>query len=177
MICSITNRCNLGCKGCYALGQHRESKLEIPAERFSRLFGEASEMGTGVVILAGGEPLLRKDLLESAAGHEDIIFPVFTNGILMDSDLARFFKKFDPRDLVISYRIPSKSHVTLRIYDPSGEEILELVNKRQDAGEYRVAWNGRTWQGRFAPSGIYYYRVFTGSTAFTGRIVYANGHC
>jgi len=50
-------------------------------------------MGTGVVILAGGEPLLRKDLLESAAQHDDIIFPVFTNGVLMDSDLTRFFKK------------------------------------------------------------------------------------
>ena len=93
MICSITNRCNLNCTGCYALGQHRENKLEIPAERFSRLFGEASEMGTGVIILAGGEPLLRKDLLEYATQHKDIIFPVFTNGLLMDSDQIRFFKE------------------------------------------------------------------------------------
>ena len=93
MICSITNRCNLNCKGCYALGQRQENKLEIPTERFSRLFSEASEMGTGVVILAGGEPLLRMDLLESAAQHEDIIFPIFTNGVLMDSDRTRFFKK------------------------------------------------------------------------------------
>jgi MoaA/NifB/PqqE/SkfB family radical SAM enzyme len=93
MICSITNRCNLNCKGCYSMGQNRENKLEIPTERFNRLFGEASEMGTGVVILAGGEPLLREDLLESAARHEDIIFPVFTNGVLMDSDRTRFFKQ------------------------------------------------------------------------------------
>jgi MoaA/NifB/PqqE/SkfB family radical SAM enzyme len=93
LICSVTNRCNLNCTGCYALGQHRESKLEIPAERFSRLFREASEMGTGVVILAGGEPLLRKDLLEYAARHKDIIFPVFTNGMLMDRERIRFFKE------------------------------------------------------------------------------------
>ena len=56
MICSITNRCNLNCKGCYTLGQHRENKLEIPTERFSRLFGEASEMGQGWSSWREGNP-------------------------------------------------------------------------------------------------------------------------
>ena len=78
---------------------------------------------------------------------------------------------------VIPYRLQSGGHVTLRIYDPSGEEIQELVNKRQKAGEHMTSWNGKTWQGKFAPSGVYYYRVISNNSAFTGRIVHSNGHC
>ena len=94
MICSLTNRCNLQCKGCYHHAQDRSPGIELTAERFSRLIGEASEVGTRIIMLAGGEPLLRKDLLEAAAAEKGTIFPVFTNGVLLDSDATRFFKKY-----------------------------------------------------------------------------------
>jgi len=44
-------------------------------------------------MLAGGEPLLRRDMLEAAAAEKGTLFPVFTNGVLLDSDITRFFKK------------------------------------------------------------------------------------
>ena len=100
--------------------------------------------------------------------------------------LARLLKKpeIEPRtwqrdahSTVIPYRVEFSGHVVLRIYDPSGEEIQELVNEKQKAGEHEAFWNGKTWQGRFVPSGVYYYRVISNNSAFTGRIVHANGHC
>jgi MoaA/NifB/PqqE/SkfB family radical SAM enzyme len=93
MICSVTNRCNLHCKGCYHQSQERKSGFELTAERFSRLIKEAAEIGTRIIMLAGGEPLLRKDMLEVAAGEKGTLFPVFTNGVLLDTDTTRFFKK------------------------------------------------------------------------------------
>ncbi len=93
MICSVTNRCNLKCKGCYHRFQERQAGIEITAERFRRLITEASEMGTRIIMLAGGEPLLRRDMLEAAATEKGTLFPVFTNGVLLDTDTTRFFKK------------------------------------------------------------------------------------
>ena len=49
-------------------------------------------MGVSFCLLAGGEPLMRRDLLECAAAVEDIIFPVFTNGTLIGSLYTEFFK-------------------------------------------------------------------------------------
>jgi MoaA/NifB/PqqE/SkfB family radical SAM enzyme len=110
MICSLTNRCNLQCKGCYHLSQDRSPGIELTSERFSRLINEASEVGTRIIMLAGGEPLLRKDLLEAAAVEKGTIFPVFTNGVLLDSDTTRFFKKY--RNLIPVLSIEGDQHKT-----------------------------------------------------------------
>jgi MoaA/NifB/PqqE/SkfB family radical SAM enzyme len=93
MICSITQRCNLNCSGCYAKAKSREKGMEISSDRFEHLFREASDIGTNIILLAGGEPLLRKDILESASRVRESIFPVFTNGTLLNADYIRFFKK------------------------------------------------------------------------------------
>jgi MoaA/NifB/PqqE/SkfB family radical SAM enzyme len=93
MICSITNRCNLKCKGCYALARQGKTGMEISSRRFERLAQEAAEIGTNIILLAGGEPLLRKDILEAAGRAKQTIFPVFTNGTMLDKPYIRFFKK------------------------------------------------------------------------------------
>jgi MoaA/NifB/PqqE/SkfB family radical SAM enzyme len=93
MICSITSRCNLKCRGCYAMAKGHMNGREIPAQRFESLVREASAIGTNIILLAGGEPLLRRDILESAGRAKETIFPVFTNGTLLDGDYIRFFKK------------------------------------------------------------------------------------
>jgi len=91
LIMSITKRCNLNCAGCYSRALHQEKGEELSALRCSEIFAEAEELGISIILLAGGEPLLRKDVLEAAAKHPRIIFPVFTNGLLLDRQSAVFF--------------------------------------------------------------------------------------
>ncbi len=93
MIFSITQRCNLNCRACYAMAKDKRNESEITSDRFEGLVREASAIGTNIILLAGGEPLLRRDILEAASRARESIFPVFTNGTLMDSDYVRFFKK------------------------------------------------------------------------------------
>lgn len=93
MIASITSQCNLRCKGCYAQAQHRATGTEMSAERMRQIFREAREMGISIILLAGGEPLVRRDILELTAGFPEIIFPVFTNGLLLDEEMAVRFQK------------------------------------------------------------------------------------
>ncbi|HOP10399.1 MAG TPA: radical SAM protein [Oscillospiraceae bacterium] len=88
LIASITNSCNLFCKGCYARANgicgEKCGGETLPAEKWNDLFTQASDLGITFCLLAGGEPLLRKDVLEQAAKKPEIIFPIFTNGTVID---------------------------------------------------------------------------------------------
>jgi MoaA/NifB/PqqE/SkfB family radical SAM enzyme len=90
MILSVTGRCNLACAGCYAQAQERQEELEMtPAELLS-VVRQGHELGVGIMLLAGGEPMTRADeLLTIAREVPDVIFPVFTNGTLLDESLVR----------------------------------------------------------------------------------------
>ena len=87
LIASITNRCNLHCAGCYARANHicddDANESLLTDEDWARIFSQASQIGVSFILLAGGEPMLRRGVLESAAKHREILFPVFTNGTLL----------------------------------------------------------------------------------------------
>ena len=87
LIASITNRCNLHCAGCYARANHicddDATESLLTDEDWARIFSQASQIGVSFILLAGGEPMLRRGVLESAAKHREILFPVFTNGTLL----------------------------------------------------------------------------------------------
>ncbi|MBQ9648253.1 MAG: radical SAM protein [Oscillospiraceae bacterium] len=95
LIASITSRCNLHCAGCYARSlstcEDGEPEAQLTAEEWERLFREAAELGVGFILLAGGEPLVRRDVIEAAARVPDILFPVFTNGTMLGGDCLDLF--------------------------------------------------------------------------------------
>jgi MoaA/NifB/PqqE/SkfB family radical SAM enzyme len=91
LIASITSRCNLHCRGCYARARHGSHRPEMTDEQWAGLFEQAQELGVSVIMLAGGEPLLRPQILDVTRKFPDIIFPLFTNGLLLDDAvIARF---------------------------------------------------------------------------------------
>lgn len=95
LIASITSRCNLHCKGCYSRENHATEdcapKNQLTAAEWERIFGEAKDLGIGFILLAGGEPMLRRDVLDAASRVPQIVFPVFTNGVFITpQDFARF---------------------------------------------------------------------------------------
>jgi MoaA/NifB/PqqE/SkfB family radical SAM enzyme len=94
LIASITSQCNLNCAGCYDRVREAASvKEEMSREDWGRVFTEAAELGISAILLAGGEPLKRADVLEEASRYASILFPVFTNGIMLDSAFVNFFEK------------------------------------------------------------------------------------
>lgn len=58
----------------------------------------------------------------------------------------------------INYQIPERSLVTLKVFDIIGREIVSLVNKIQDAGNYTISFDGKNLS-----SGIYFYKLTAGS--------------
>ncbi|MCP5108910.1 MAG: radical SAM protein, partial [bacterium] len=93
MIMSITSQCNLRCKGCYAMAHRGEPEEELEMDRVGNILSEASELGIRLVLVAGGEPLVRKDLLDVTGRYPGTIFPVFTNGLLLEEGTLKTLKK------------------------------------------------------------------------------------
>ncbi|MCM1188063.1 MAG: radical SAM protein [bacterium] len=96
LIASITSSCNLHCAGCYSRCNHATQDTapvsQLTSEEWFAIFKEADEIGVSYILLAGGEPLLRRDIIEAAGKMQNIIFPIFTNGTYMDE---KYFKLFD----------------------------------------------------------------------------------
>jgi MoaA/NifB/PqqE/SkfB family radical SAM enzyme len=89
MIVSITSRCNLACAGCYMHGRGGKSDTEMSPAILASIAGQAAELGVSVMVIAGGEPLVRKEeIFRMAAAHTAILFPVFSNGLLIDEKTA-----------------------------------------------------------------------------------------
>ena len=72
---------------------------------------------------------------------------------------------------VISYQLSVFSDVRLEIYNLLGEKITTLVDARQNAGQYRLQWNGRDQVGRRASSGVYLYRLSAGDFVQTRKMI------
>ena len=99
LICSISTTCNLHCKGCYARANgiasdsKDEQKPTLSPDQWRAIFEEAASIGVNFALLAGGEPMMRKDILEEVAKVEDMIFPIFTNGTLIGPSYLAFLKQ------------------------------------------------------------------------------------
>ena len=90
---SPTGRCNLKCKGCYASDCALKGK-ELDAPTFERILREKRELwGSHFTVISGGEPFLWRDgdldLIRLAGRHREDVFLVYTNGTLIDDELAR----------------------------------------------------------------------------------------
>ncbi len=97
LIASVTSRCNLHCAGCYSRCSHATLDTapvnQLTADEWLRVFAEADGMGISFILLAGGEPMLRRDIIEAAGKHPDILFPIFTNGTFMDEEYFRLLDR------------------------------------------------------------------------------------
>lgn len=97
LMLSIASSCNLYCKGCYARANKscgdNLKESEISEEKWGEIFKESRELGISFALLLGGEPLMRRGIIEKAASVKEIVFPIFTNGTMFDDNYINLFDK------------------------------------------------------------------------------------
>ncbi|HHS50641.1 MAG TPA: hypothetical protein ENN07_05945 [candidate division Zixibacteria bacterium] len=72
----------------------------------------------------------------------------------------------------VPFTVPKDEHVTITVYDISGNLVTTLVDDEITAGSHRVVWDGTDGAGRSVPSGIYLCRMTAGeSFAATRRML------
>ncbi len=73
---------------------------------------------------------------------------------------------------VISYQLASRSEVKLIVYNALGQEVRRLVSAMQEAGAYKLQWDGKDQTGRPLTSGVYIYRLLTKEAVFTRKMIF-----
>ncbi len=140
----VTYRCNFKCQICDFWKPECDKTDELTLENIRLIGQKLNRLGTLIISLAGGEPLMREDLGEiirilNQANH----FPILiTNGWLVDEARAREIQQAGLQEISVSvdYADPAK-HDALRGQPGSwGQAIraLELLNKHRPTKRNRV---------------------------------------
>jgi len=113
----VTRSCNLACGHCRASAQRGPYEGELDTQKCKQILDEIAAVGKPVIILTGGEPLLRPDIYEIAA-HGDgkgLRMVLATNGTLMTGTVAENLIQAGIRRVSVSIDGPdAESHDAFR---------------------------------------------------------------
>ena len=95
VVWNMTKRCNLKCVHCYAQAIAPEGVDDINTDQAKVLIDDLAAYGAPVMLFSGGEPLVRKDLVELAsyATNKGMRAVISTNGTLITKEKARELKQ------------------------------------------------------------------------------------
>ncbi len=136
LIASITSSCNLHCAGCYARAvdscNDAAAVNQLSAKEWGAIFDEAASLGIGFVLLIGGEPFVRRDVIECAGEREDILFPIFTNGTMLNEQYLQLFDRHRNLVPILSIEGGEKTTDERRgkgVYDRLQEAMQKMSEK------------------------------------------------
>ena len=131
LIASITSQCNLHCAGCYSRCNHAtvdsEPVEQLTSEEWLDIFSEADDLGISFILLAGGEPMIRQDIIEAAGKRQNILFPIFTNGTFMGDTYIDLFDRC--RNLIPIMSIEGEKEIT---DERRGEGVYDRLIRNMD---------------------------------------------
>ncbi len=86
VIWNLVRRCNLTCKHCYAISADTDFPGELSTEQVFGVMDDLQQFGVPVLILSGGEPLMRPDIFDISRRAKAMGFytALSSNGTLID---------------------------------------------------------------------------------------------
>jgi len=92
---NVTRECNLNCSHCYINATDRKLENELTTEEGKRLIDQICEVSKPLLVLSGGEPLLRPDVYEliEYGSSKGLKMGLGSNGSLIDDTVAKKLKK------------------------------------------------------------------------------------
>ena len=138
--------------------------MDLPVFYYSTILGEWTQLA----VLAANNAFVE-------VAVDEFCFLIFTdasvsgiNGEHTDSKIPTGFvlsqnypNPFNPVT-TISYELPEKSVVSVKIFSVTGSEILTMVDEEKSAGHYETVWQACDKYGRPVGSGIYFYQLKAG---------------
>ncbi len=136
VIWNLIRRCNLTCKHCYAISADRDFPGELTTAEVQTVMDDLKRFGVPVLILSGGEPLLRPDIFEVSARAKAMGFYVglSTNGTLIDDDNIASIARAGYDYVGISIDGIGATHDRFRRLDGAFDAALGGVRRCRDAG-------------------------------------------
>ncbi len=137
-----TRNCNLSCKHCRASATCGPYTGELDTAASFKLMDQIAEIGRPIVILTGGEPLLRDDIFEIAAygTQKGLRMVMAPNGTLITPETAQKMAASGIQRISISLDgADRESHDAFRGVDGAYEGALRGIQAARDAGiEFQI---------------------------------------
>ena len=137
-----TRNCNLSCMHCRASAEHGPYSGELDTRAAFGLLDQIAELGEPIVILTGGEPMLREDIYDIARYGTDkgLRMVMAPNGTLITEATARKMAESGIKRISISLDGATKqTHDRFRGVDGAFESALKGVRLAKNAGiEFQI---------------------------------------
>ncbi len=98
---SVTGKCNLQCITCF---KDKIYGNEMSTKKLLRTIDEIEELGIGYIVVSGGEPFMRPDILDvlEYISQKNISILIITNGTLIDEEIAKRLGEIRPKIVQVS---------------------------------------------------------------------------
>jgi 12,18-didecarboxysiroheme deacetylase len=136
VVWNVGQRCNLKCVHCYSHSLNQEYSGELSTEEGRALIKDLAGFGSPVILFSGGEPLLRRDLLELglAATAQGMRAVISTNGTLITRKMAGELKRIGLSYVGVSLDGIRETNDRFRGVEGAFDAALAGIRHCQDAG-------------------------------------------
>jgi 12,18-didecarboxysiroheme deacetylase len=136
VVWNVGQRCNLKCVHCYSQSHNREYAGELSTAEGKDLIEDLAQFGSPVILFSGGEPLLRKDLLDLGllATDRGLRAVISTNGTLITPKRAGDLKRIGLSYVGVSLDGMKETNDRFRGVEGAFEAALNGIRNCQNAG-------------------------------------------
>jgi len=138
----LTRSCNLACSHCRASSKHGPYPNELTTQECFNLIDEIVSFSKPLIIMTGGEPLLRKDIFEIAkyGKSKGLVMVMSPNGTLLSDENVKKIIDSGIKRVSISLDGPdAASHDNLRQVAGAFKEACEGIQRVKKAGlEFQI---------------------------------------
>ncbi|NLI62076.1 MAG: heme b synthase [Methanosarcinaceae archaeon] len=136
-----TAACNLECKHCRGNSTFEKPENELTTDESKKLLDEIKKAGNPIIILSGGEPLMREDITEIIKYGTDLGFrmTLATNGTLITEKKAMEIKEAGIKRVSISLDGRIDTHDAFRCQPGCFKRSMEGIENLKKAGvEFQI---------------------------------------
>lgn len=136
VIWNLVRRCNLACRHCYSVSADVDFPNELNTAEVYSVMEDLRRFNVPVLILSGGEPLMRPDIFSLSERARELGFYVglSTNGTLIDAHKVRRIAAVGYDYVGISIDGIEATHDTFRRKPGAFDEALQGLRRCRDAG-------------------------------------------
>ena len=151
VVWNCTQKCNLKCVHCYAQSEDRDYAGEMSTEEGKAMIDDLAAWGAPVLLFSGGEPTLRKDLVElmQYAKSKGMRVVISTNGTQITPEKAAQYAEVGLSYVGVSLDGGRETHDKFRGIPGSFDKAIEGIRNARAAGikvGLRMTINKRNWQ-------------------------------
>ena len=136
VIWNLVRRCNLTCKHCYATSADKDFPGELNTEQVYEVMDNLKSFGVSVLILSGGEPLMRPDIFDISRRAKEMGFYVglSTNGTLITEENIQAIADMNYNYVGISIDGMRETHDYFRRKQGAFDESMRGIRLCQEQG-------------------------------------------